>query len=110
MPFLAKAEAPPLHEDSDGALRVGESRVLLELVIRAFQDGATPEAIVQRYSTLELADVYAVVTYYLRNRETVEEYLDQREMETDRTQREIQQTQDLADIRSRLSARRQSRG
>jgi hypothetical protein len=30
---------------------------LLELVLRAFQDGATPEAIVQRYPTLGLVDV-----------------------------------------------------
>ena len=52
-----------------GGLRVGRSRVLLELVIRAFQDGATPEAIVQRYPTTTLADIYAVVAYYLRHRE-----------------------------------------
>ena len=52
MAFTAQAEAPPLREDAAGALRVGNSRVLLELVIRAFQDGATPETIVQRYSTL----------------------------------------------------------
>ena len=59
MAFTVQAAAPPLREDASGALRVGNSRVLLELVIRAFQDGATPESIVQRYSTLALADVYA---------------------------------------------------
>jgi len=63
VPFIVQAEAPPIREDADGALRVGNSRVLLELVIRAFQDGATPETIVQRYSTLARADVYAVITY-----------------------------------------------
>ena len=51
MSFAVEPEAPPLREDAAGALRVGRSRVLLELVIRAFQDGATPEAIVQRYSS-----------------------------------------------------------
>jgi uncharacterized protein (DUF433 family) len=59
--FNVRTEAPPLNEDASGALRVGSSRVLLEIVVRAFQDGATPETIVQRYSTLELADVYAVL-------------------------------------------------
>jgi hypothetical protein len=48
--FTVQTEAPPLREDATGALRVGNSRVLLELVVRAFQDGATPETIVQRYS------------------------------------------------------------
>ncbi len=62
MAFTAQPEAPPLSEDASGALRVGNSRVLLELVIRAFQDGATPETIVQRYAALALPDVYAVIT------------------------------------------------
>ncbi|MGB8689246.1 MAG: hypothetical protein WCD53_18165 [Microcoleus sp.] len=32
------------------AIRVGSSRVLLKNVIRAFQDGASPESIVHRYA------------------------------------------------------------
>jgi len=32
----------PLREDPPGVLRVGKSRVLLELVIRAYQRGASP--------------------------------------------------------------------
>jgi uncharacterized protein (DUF433 family) len=44
-------------------------------VIRAFQDGATPETIAQRYTTATLADIYAVIAYYLRHREDVEAYL-----------------------------------
>jgi uncharacterized protein (DUF433 family) len=61
MNVVIRAAAPPLQEDASGALRVGRSRVLLELVIRALQDGATPEAIVQRYPTTTLADIYAVI-------------------------------------------------
>ena len=64
MTFTVQPEAPPLREHAAGALRVGNSRVLLELIIRAFEDGATPEAIVQRYSTLALPDVYAVIAYF----------------------------------------------
>lgn len=44
MEMYLQAEAPPLRREASGAIRVGASRVLLELVIRAFQDGATPEA------------------------------------------------------------------
>ena len=68
MAFNFHTEAPPLNEDATGALPVGNSRVLLEIVVRAFQDGATPETIMQRYSTLALHDVYAVLAYYLRIR------------------------------------------
>ena len=57
----------PLREDPSGVFRVGESRVLLELVIHAFQRGATPEVIMRCYDTLRLRDVYAVITHYLAN-------------------------------------------
>jgi hypothetical protein len=53
--------------------------VLLELVVDAFEDGATPETIVQRYETLDLSDVYAVISYYLRHRQEVAAYLRRRE-------------------------------
>jgi len=109
--FTAQAEAPPLREDATGALRVGDSRVLLELVIRAFQDGATPETIVQRYSTLALSDVYAVIAYYLRHRSEVEEYLTRRERKAEAVRQEIESQQgDLSEIRARLLAERPSRG
>jgi len=78
MEITLQPEAPPLSWDASGALRVGRSRVLVELVIHAFQDGATPEAIAQRYPTATLADIYAVIAYYLRHREDIEAYLDAR--------------------------------
>lgn len=109
MTFTAKTDAPPLREDATGALRVGDTRVLLELVIRAFQDGATPETIVQRYSTLALPDVYTVIAYYLRHRDDVQEYLEQRERKAEEVRQRIESQQgDLSEIRARLLARRQS--
>ncbi|MBX9679185.1 MAG: DUF433 domain-containing protein [Gemmataceae bacterium] len=111
MPFTVQSDSPPLREDSAGALRVGDSRVLLELVIRAFQDGATPEAIVQRYPTLALPDVYAVITYYLRHRSDVEDYLGRREAKAAEVRRRIESQQgDLSDIRARLLVQRPPRG
>ena len=74
MGVMVQTDAPPLRQDSSGALRLGQSRVLLELVIHAFQDGATPEAIVQRYPTTTLADIYAAIAHYLRHEEEIEEY------------------------------------
>lgn len=107
MKFTAQAESPPLWKDDAGAIRVGDSRVLLELVIRAFQDGATPETITQRYSTLALPDVYAVVAYYLRHQSDVEAYLSQREQAAEEVQQRIESQQgDLSEIRARLIAHR----
>lgn len=107
--FPLRAEPPPIREDGAGALRVGDSRVLVELVVRAFQDGAPPEVIVHRYPTLTLADVYGVVAYYLRHRDEVEAYLSRREQKAEEVRRRIESAQgDLGQIRARLLAQRQA--
>lgn len=101
------SDAPPLRTEPDGAVRIGSSRVLLELVIRAFQDGATAETIVQKYPTTTLADIYSVIAYYLRHPEIVERYLAQREDQATAIRQTIEAQQgDLSEIRARLLARR----
>jgi hypothetical protein len=65
----------PLWEEPPGVFRVGKSRVLLELVLRAFQRGETPEGIVRSFRALKLADVYAVISRYLANPVPFDEYL-----------------------------------
>jgi uncharacterized protein (DUF433 family) len=109
MSLVLECEMPPLHEDATGAIRVGNSRVLLELVIRAFQDGASPESIVQRYSTLSLSDVYTTIGYYLRHQDAVEAYLNRREQLAQSVRQRLSNVQpDLSLIRSRLLAQQQS--
>lgn len=100
------AEAPPFRQDAQGGLRVGESRVLVELVIRAFQDGATPEAIAQRYPTATLTDIYGVIAYYLRHQAEMEAYLKSRECQAKEVQERIEaQQRDTTALRQRLLAR-----
>ena len=106
MDIILQTEVPPLHRDASGALRIGHSRVLLELVIRAFQDGTTPEAIAQHYPTTTLADIYAVIAYYLNHRDDIEAYLAEREQRAQEVRQHIEHQQgNLADLRSRLLAR-----
>ncbi len=99
--------AVPLFDDGHGGLRVTGTRVLLERIIHAFEDGATPEGIVQSYDTLQLADVYAVITWYLRHKAEVEDYLRKRAEEAEAIRRTIEARQpDRAQLRARLMARR----
>lgn len=98
---------PPLRVDESGAIRVGQTRVLMVLVARAFQDGATPEEIVQRYDTLHLADVYAVIALYLRHRNEVDRYLLEWDRQADELRHQIEaRQQHLPDLRQRLLSRR----
>ena len=85
--------AVPLREEPPGVFRVGKSRVLLELVLRAFKAGATPEAIVQSFDTLKLADVYAVVSRYLAAPAPFEDYLRQCDAAAAETRLKIEEFQ-----------------
>jgi uncharacterized protein (DUF433 family) len=107
MPLTIHNDAVPLRVDETGTVRVGKTRVILELVVHAFRDGATPEQIVQDYDTLNLADVYAVIGYYLRHRDEVDAYLAERAAEAEELRKKIEASQrDLPDIRARLLAAR----
>ncbi len=69
-------EAVPLQLDTQGVYRVGQTRVTLDSVLRAFHQGDTVEDIVSRFPSLEMADAYQVIAYYLRNRAELDAYLD----------------------------------
>src|SRR5438552_4013950 len=91
--LIIEAQPVPLRQDDAGAIRVGNTRVLLELVIEAYLDGATPETIVQWFDSLRLPDVYAVISYYLNHVEEVKEYLRQREELAAEVRRKIEAAQ-----------------
>ena len=77
----AVVDAIPLARDAQGAYRVGGTRVTLDLVVRAFNRGATVEEIVQKYDGLQLSDVYQVIGYYLKHADELAEYFENRARE-----------------------------
>jgi uncharacterized protein (DUF433 family) len=111
MSLAFEAVVVPLRSDEHGAVRVGDSRVLLDVVIREFTRGADPESIAHAYPTLDVADVYAVVAYYLRHRDEVDTYLRRRQEEAAALRREIEAQRPGRDtLRERLLARRGATG
>lgn len=107
MPFVVEAESVPLRVDENGDVRVGNSRVLFDLVVGEFENGATPETIVENYPTLTLADTYAAIGYYLRHPDLVADYLKERESRADAVRTQIRAVQaDMTAIRERLLRRR----
>jgi uncharacterized protein (DUF433 family) len=99
------AEVIPLREEA-GVIRVAGTRVTLDTVISVFNAGATPEEIAQGYSTLQLADIYAVIGYYLHHRDEVDAYLRERERLAEAIQKENEARFNPAGLRERLLARR----
>lgn len=95
----------PLRTDDDGVIRIGSTRVTLETVIHAFQRGETPEQIIDSFDVLKLADVYAVVSYYLEHRDEVDEYMHRAQIEAEIMRQEInKRNTDLPEIRERMLA------
>ncbi|MGH9897600.1 MAG: DUF433 domain-containing protein [Pyrinomonadaceae bacterium] len=92
--------------DEEGVLRIGESRVSLDSVVIAFNQGSTPEEIVFDYSSLNLSQVYAVISYYLQHRDEVDNYLAKRKVQRAKLRKEIEARHDSQGIRERLLARR----
>lgn len=102
-----QSEAPPLRIEESGAIRIGDTRVLLEIVVNAFRAGAAPEEIARDYSTLELPDVYAVIAYCLRHPNEIDEYLSERERIAADVRARIEARQgDLKDLREQLLSRK----
>ena len=103
-------ETVPLQVDADGAVRVGKTRVALDTVVAAFCDGATAEEIVQRYPSLNLADVYQVIGYYLHQPSEVEAYLQERKSRAEAARMQNETRFDPKGVRDRLLARRAASG
>ena len=99
------AETAPLDTADDDAVRVGGTRVTLDTVVGAFREGASAEEIVWRYPSLDLVDVYATITYYLRHRDEVQAYLSQREARGRELRQRNQMRFPPTEIRERLLAR-----
>ena len=106
MSLSSVTETIPLETDSSGIVRVGKSRVTFDTVIAAFRQGATAEEIVHQYPSLDLADVYQVIGYYLRRSSEVEEYLQERKAKADAVRGQNEARFDPQGVRARLLARR----
>ena len=109
MELVIEPTMMPLTVDAYGVVRVGNSRVVLEAVVYAFVDGATAEEIALQYPSLELADIYATIAYYLHHQAQVDAYLQQREALAKHVQTRIEAANNPAGLRDRLLARQQNK-
>src|SRR4051812_18959903 len=104
-------KAPPLDVDENGVLRVRGTRVTLDTVIKEYRMGNSPEQIVEAYDTLQLADVHAVISYYLSNQADVDAYLEEQDKLAEQMQRQIESRTGTWDqLRAKLIERKEQMG
>ncbi len=75
---------PYVDVDSHGVFRVGGTRVMLDSVVAAFQQGHSPETIRQQFPGLSLEMVYGSIAYYLAHAAEVDAYLKRQDAEWDK--------------------------
>ena len=62
-------------ENRDGGYYIAGTRISLDSIVHAFQDGESPEGILRSFPMAgPLVRIYGAITFYLENKEKVEEY------------------------------------
>ena len=77
----------------------------LDSLLFAYNEGAKPEEIAERFPSLALPDIYAIIAYYLRNREELDAYLAQRNIQRS----EFESRHEEPSLLDRLLERRNNR-
>lgn len=83
MSLTIHADPAPIRTDADGTLRVGGTRVTLDVLLAHYGEGASAEDIAERFPVLTLADVHAALAYYLRHCEEVDGFLAEQRRQAD---------------------------
>ena len=98
----------PLNPDASGVMRVGSTRITLDTVVETFLDGATAEGIQEQYPSLDLSDIYAVISYYLRHQEEIDADRHVRQAVAAEKRKVVEQQFSPISVRDRLLARRKA--
>src|SRR5438477_8449531 len=59
-----------------GRIRIDGSRVTVHQIVTCYQQGLTPEEIADQYPHINLAQIYAALTYYHANRDEIDRELE----------------------------------
>ncbi|MBK8564170.1 MAG: DUF433 domain-containing protein [Saprospiraceae bacterium] len=106
---LSIVEMPvPLREEPAGTYRIGSSRVTLDVMMARFLLGDSAEDLVSAFPSLKLSDVYAVIAYYLNNREMVNAYLEEGRKKGEANRIEMEKRFPKNGLREKLLQRKQA--
>ncbi len=109
MIVLETTQSVPLTQTENGTIRVTGSRVTLEAVVHQYQQGSSAEAILESFPSLKLADIHAVISYYLNHRDQVGEYLHDQEEKARSVREDIESDPAykarIGELRARIKSR-----
>ncbi|MDJ0734247.1 MAG: DUF433 domain-containing protein [Nostocaceae cyanobacterium] len=82
-------------EQRDQGYWIAGTRISLDSIVYSFLNGESPESIVQNFPLLSLEQIYGAIAFYLANRELVDAYLKQGEVEFEKLQQSVREKNPL---------------
>ncbi len=79
-------------EQRDGGYFIRDVRVSLDSVVCAFLRGESPEGIAESFPALGLEQIFGALAFYVANREIVDQYLRQGQVEFEALREQARQT------------------
>ena len=79
MTVIEAVQTVPLTQTAEGVIRITDTRVPLDTILRHYQRGASPEEITNRFPAVSLGQVHAVLAYYLSHQAELDAYLKEQE-------------------------------
>ena len=98
-------ENVPLVQWEDGSIRVQGTRLLLAMIVTAFQQGDTPDEINDSFPSASVTQIEAVIDWYLNNKSEADAYLEEREAAAAKMRQEIESTPEYQARRAELHRR-----
>jgi uncharacterized protein (DUF433 family) len=71
----------PYIEQRDGGHYITGTRISLDSVVYAFNEGASPNAIQEDFPLLKLSQIYGAIAFYLDHQPEIDKYLEDTERE-----------------------------
>ena len=91
-----------LTHDPDGFIHVTDHRIGLQDIVYFYNEGYSPEMLLEAFPTLELAQIEKVIAYYLANQAEVDAYIEQCETEMQQQRAAARKGPNPAELRRRL--------
>ena len=97
----------PLHEDSDGNVRVIGSRVTLHTLVGCFERDETAEDVQDGFPSLTLAQINAIRCWYLNHKAEVDEYIREVDTESEKVLQELRSRPESIAFREKIRSLRE---
>jgi uncharacterized protein (DUF433 family) len=87
---LETVQTVPLTQTPEGVIRVTGTRLPLDTILHHYKQGASAEEISNRFPAVSLAQVHAILSYYLNHQAELDAYLQEQDKASEAFQKQLE--------------------